>query len=517
MRKIEIKNKLRIVFCLTLLFAASTVFGQTQGVAPNMSFTVSMSEPNSHLYHVEFCCEGIKTDTIDFKMPAWTPGYYRVLNFAKNVREFSAADGSGKTLEWEKAADNIWRVKTAGADRIILNYDVFANGRSVAESLLNESRAFISPTSVFMYVAGRLDDPVTVNIVPHESFSRISTGLDRIRSRENFFLAVDFDTLYDCPIFVANQEVIPFEVRGIPHNMAIVNPGEFDREKLISILRRMIEAAASVVGEIPYRHYTFIMMGRGQGGLEHSNSMAVYTRLPNMDEPNDYGRWLSFITHEYFHLYNVKRIRPVALGPFDYDKENRTNMLWFAEGGTVYYEYIVLNRAGFMSRSDVLEEFGKSINGYESSPGNKTITVAKVSYDAWTMPFFGGGDKISYYDKGSGLCVLLDLKIRHESKNKKSLDDVMRILYQKYHKQLKRGFTDEEFAAECEAVAGCSLKEFFEYVYTTNAIDYKTYLGYAGLELDRPDENAENGRIRIKQLPEPDQLQAAILNSWLKQ
>jgi predicted metalloprotease with PDZ domain len=296
--------------------------------------------------------------------------------------------------------------------------------------------------------------------------------------------------------------------------VAIVNPGELDREKLVSILKRMVESAVTIVGEIPYNHYTFIMMGRGMGGLEHSNSMAVYTSIPNLDDPNDYKGWLTFIAHEFFHLYNVKRIRPIALGPFDYDKENPTNMLWLSEGGTVYYEYVILNRAGFIGRDEVLEKLGKSINSYESSPGNKTMTVAKASYDAWTMPFFGGGDTISYYDKGAGLCLLLDLKIRHETKNQKSLDDVMKTLYRKYHKQLKRGFTDEEFTTECEEIAGCSLEEFFEYVYTTKAIDYAKYLGYAGLDLEKPGDDSD--KFHIKFLPNPNPLQSAILNDWLK-
>jgi predicted metalloprotease with PDZ domain len=508
------KNRIWIItYCLTLFVVIPALFGQAQ---VSMEFTVSMTEPNSHLFHVDFHCNGIKSDTIDFKMPAWTPGYYRILNFAKNVRQFSAEDGNGKAIECEQAADNIWRVKTNGENEIVLSYDVYANGRSVAESMLNRSRAFISPTSVFMYIESRIDNPVTVTIKPHKSFNQISTGLDPVEGKENTFTAPNFDTLYDCPIFIDNQEIISFEVKEIPHNVAIVNPGKLDHDKLVSILKHMVETAVSIVEEIPYKHYTFIMMGLGMGGLEHSNSMAVYTRIPNLDDPNNYKGWLSFITHEFFHLYNVKAIRPIALGPFDYDKENPTKMLWFSEGGTVYYQYIILNRAGFMKRDEVLERLSKSIDSYESSPGNKTMSVAKVSYDAWTMPFFGNDDTISYYDKGAGLCMLLDLKIRHETKNQKSLDDVMQALYKKYYKQLKRGFTDEEFTTECEEIAGCSLDEFFEYVYTTKTIDYAKYLGYAGLEFERPVDDIGTGEFRIKLITDPSPLQSTILNSWLR-
>lgn len=513
-RGLGMKKKVTVAFfCLIYILSISSAFGASQ---VKMSFTVSMEEPNSHIYQVEILCEGIKTDTVDLKMPAWAPGYYRVLDFAKNVRDFNAKDENSKNLEWEKTGDNIWQVKTGDAESIIVNYQVYSIGRSVAESNLNESRGYISPTGVFMYIAGKLDIPTMVTIKPHKNFSEISTGLEVVEGKENTFSAENFDRLYDCPIFVSNQEITLFWVGGIEHRVAIYEPGNVDKEKLISILKRMVEAAVSIVGEIPYKHYTFIMMGRGKGGLEHSNSMAVFTRIPELEEPQQYNGWLSFIAHEFFHLYNVKAIRPIAFGPFDYEGENRTNMLWLSEGGTVYYEYIILNRAGFMGRDDVLDKFSGVIRSYENSPGNKTMSVAQASFNTWTLPFFGGDDTISYYDKGAGLCVLLDLKIRHETKNEKSLNDVMRKCYQKYFKELKRGFTDEEFRQVCEEITGCSLKEFFDYVYTTKAIDYEKYLGYAGLKMEVPAEGDE-GRFTIEVIEEPNELQKKILAGWLKE
>ena len=507
------KNKTAIaVFCLICILSISTAFGAGE---VTMSFTVSMDEPNSHIYQVELLCKGIEANSVDLKIPAWTPGYYRVLDFAKNVSEFSTKNESGKMLNWEKTGDNTWQVKTGGAESIVVNYQVYANGRSVAESSLNESKGYICPTGIFMYIAGRLDLPATVTIKLYKNFSKISTGLDVVEGKENTFSAENFDSLYDCPIFVSNQEVISFGVGGIEHKIAIYEPGDVDKEKLVSILKRMVEAAVSIVGQIPYKHYTFIMMGEGLGGLEHSNSMAVFTQIPEFEEPQKYNGWLSFITHEFFHLYNVKAIRPIALGPFDYDGENRTNMLWLSEGGTVYYEYIILNRAGFMDRDEVLDSFSRVIRSYENSPGNKTMTVAKASFDTWTLPFFGGGDTISYYDKGTGLCILLDLKIRYETKNEKSLDDVMQRCYQKYFKELKRGFTDDEFRQDCEEMAGCSLGEFFDYVYTTRAIDYEKYLDYAGLKIVMPADGEER-RFTIEEVQQPDELQKEILEDWLK-
>jgi len=308
------------------------------------AFTVSMARPSTHYLHVAMVCRGVEGQTLDLKMPAWTPGYYKIMDYARNVVDLRAEDGRGQALAWEKTDKNTWRILCKGEDSVRVSYDVYAYAQTVADSFLDDSRAFLSPTGVFLYPAGQLRRPVTVTVEPHPGLSRISTGLDPVEGRPNTFRAADFDVLYDCPILIGNQEVLAFEVRGIPHRVSIVDPGEFDREKLTKILQRMVEAAISVIDEVPYRHYDFLLLGEGRGGLEHLNSMAVYTQVPDLDDPGDFQRWLGFMAHEFFHLYNVKSIRPIALGPFDYDQENYTNLLWLSEGGTVYYEHLICKR-----------------------------------------------------------------------------------------------------------------------------------------------------------------------------
>jgi predicted metalloprotease with PDZ domain len=377
------------------------------------------------------------------------------------------------------------------AQSVTVAYDVYAFTQSVADPYLDDGRGYISPAGTFMYVDGRLRHPVTVAVEPFETWGTISTGLDPVDGKLNTFFAPDFDVLYDCPILVGNQLTLSFEVRGIPHFVAIEDPGPFDKEKFIGDLKKMVEAEISVVGEIPYRHYTFIIMGEGRGGLEHRNSMAVFSSgsIYNPENPGQYKGWLSFLAHEYFHLYNVKAIRPIALGPFDYEKENYTRMLWVSEGITVYYEYLILNRAGLMTRADCLERFRRCIANYENVPGHRFQSATEASFDTW-IQFFSRGENaanttISYYDKGCALGMLLDLKIRHETKNERSLDDVMRTLYREFYKERQRGFTDEEFRAVCEEAAGCPLPEIFDvYASTVQEIDYPKYLAYAGLDID---------------------------------
>jgi len=489
------RNRSRLTVFLAIFLLAVT-FASGQRPEGTMAFIVSMEQPSTHIYHVVFRCEGLKGAAQDFKMPAWSPGYYGIFDFAKNVQNFRAEDGAGKELKWEKVSLNDWKVQTASTPAVVVNYDVSASSTFVANSYLGEDRGYIVGTGVFMYVAGQIAHPVTVQIKLNANWKSIATGLDPVSpDRPDILAAPDFDVLYDSPILMGNLESLPsFEIKGVPHYFIGYKLGNnFDREQFMKDLKATLEQGIAVIGEIPYKRYTFLAYGPGQGGIEHLNSASVpFTGSPNLDTRAGKIRELSFLGHEYFHNYNVKRIRPIALGPFDYDKANLTNMLWVSEGFTVYYEYLMAARAGFMNQEELLDCFRRDISAYENNTGHLFQSATQSSWDTWTQGPFGGRGRggisksISYYNKGAALGLLLDFKIRHETKDKKSLDTVMQTLYQKYYKQLKRGWTDEEFRAVCESVAGASLNEIFDYASTTEDIDYNRYLGYAGLELEKP-------------------------------
>ncbi|MGB8958796.1 MAG: PDZ domain-containing protein [Candidatus Aminicenantales bacterium] len=486
-RAIACVKVLFIVFVLALTPAPGPA--QARSAAPSISITVSMDRPASHYYHVVIRADGLGGGAQDFKMPVWTPGYYRIMDYAKFVKDFGAEDGDGRELPVEKTAKNTWRVRASKAPSIVVSYDVYAFTRFVADSYLSDDGGFITPAGVFMHIAGRLKDPVRLTVQSPPDWKQVSTGLDPVPGRPNTFTAPDFDTLYDCPVLIGNQEILTFEAAGHPHAVAAYDLGSIDRAKFTGDLKKIVEAAAALMGELPYRHYSFLIIGPGGGGLEHLNSTAVTLNPGSLETPKGYQGWLSFIAHEYFHLFNVKSIRPVALGPFDYDRENYTNMLWFSEGGTVYYEFVLLNRAGLMARDEVLERLGSTIANYENAPGRLHQSATLSSFDTWTG-FFGRSEHaanttISYYDIGCGLGLLLDLKIRDASKGRSSLDDVMRTLYRTFYKDKKRGFTDREFRDVCERTAGVSLDEIFDvYAPTIEKWDYARYLGYAGLGID---------------------------------
>jgi predicted metalloprotease with PDZ domain len=494
------RSRSRLTMLCALFFLATTLAAGQRPVG-TMAFSVSMEQPGNHIFHVVFRCEGLKGAAQDFRMPAWSPGYYGIFDFAKNVLNFRAADGQGNELKWEKT-DNSWKVQTGTAPVVSVTYDVLATSSFVATPYLGEDRGYIVGTGVFMYVAGQISHPVTVEIKLNPNWSSIATGLDPVsRDKPHTLAAPDFDVLYDSPILMGNLESLPpFEIKGVPHYFIGYKLGSnFNREQFMKNLKAVVEQGIAVIGEIPYKHYTFIGIGSGGGGIEHFNSTTVpFTGSPALDTPAGALRTLNFLAHEYFHNYNVKRIRPIALGPFDYDKANLTNMLWVSEGFTSYYEYVMVARAGFMNQDELLDSYRREIAAYENSTGHLYQSATQSSWITWAQGPFGGRGRggitksISYYNKGAALGLLLDFCIRHETQNKKSLDSVMQTLYQKYYKQLKRGWTDEEFRTVCENIAGVSLQEVFDYASTTRDIDYNKYLGYAGLELDKP-----------KELPDP--------------
>jgi len=485
-------QKLLLIATLILVFA-STCFSIDSSSLPKdvkYTFNVSMENPGTHYFHVEMTCTDQKVDFIDFKMPVWTPGYYKVQNLSKNVVNFKASNVSGIPLSFVKTLKNTWRVTVKKESVVTISYDVYASELSVVDSYLDANQAFISPTGVFMFPEGQIKQPSLVILKPYKDWKSISTGLDVVQDKPNTYYASDFDVLFDCPILLGNQQVINFSVKGVPHSLAVSEKDTLDKTRFISDLTKMVETATSLIGDIPYKHYTFITIGSWGGGLEHSNSCALSCTkaVADTSDMKNYKGWLSFVAHEYFHLYNVKSIRPIALGPFDYDNECYTNMLWVSEGFTVYYEYLILNRAGLLNKDECFNYLTESITGYENRPGHALESATLSSFDAWIHFFDPTSDArnntISYYDKGCALGLFLDLKIRNATQNQKSLDDVMRGLYNKYFKELKRGFTDDEFRMMCEQTAGVSLSEIFEYASTVKKIDYPKYLALAGLSID---------------------------------
>ncbi|HET9747212.1 MAG TPA: hypothetical protein VFP97_15970 [Chitinophagaceae bacterium] len=476
----------RFALIISFLFFSFSISAQKS----SLSYTVKMDNPEWHFFHVSLSCKGIKREFIDFKMPAWTPGYYQKMDYAKNLQRLKATDAAGKELKWEKTGDNTWRVFSKNAEAVHLAYEIKTERSFVATPYVDETRGYVLPAGVFLYIDKMISHPVQVRIVPDEKWNRVATGLDSIPGKKFTYTAPDFDVLYDSPFLAGNlEELHPFYIRGVKHRFIGYKLGDFDREQFIADLKRIVDAAVNVIGHIPYKHYTFIAIGPGPGGIEHLNNTTFGFNGTNFKNRDNYIRTLHFLAHEYFHHYNVKRIRPIELGPFDYDKGSRTKMLWVSEGLSVYYEYLVVRRAGVSTDAELLNALRGNILAFENKPGKRFQTLEQASYETWSDgPFGRTGDEvnktISYYDKGPVVGMLFDFKIRQATHNKKSLDDVMRYLYKEYYQKRKRGFTQEELRAAIENVAGTSMADEYEYVSTTRELDYPKYFTYAGLRID---------------------------------
>jgi predicted metalloprotease with PDZ domain len=514
-------NVLKLCLLVGLTLQSSFVKAYEKEEIPSLQYSVSMTEPINHLFHVTLSCTGLKGDTIDFKMPRWMPGYYQIMDYSNEIRNFSARNQMGKDIRVIKTDKNTWCV-TPGIDTLFsISYDVYSDKKFVASNYLDTTHGYIVTAATFMYIDGCLDIPVKLKVIPFSGWSDVATGLDRVDGMINEFTAPDFDILYDCPILIGNLQEFPsYQINGIVHRFLAYNPGVFNRDQFISSLEKTVKAAIDIIGDIPYSNYTFIGIGPGYGGIEHLNSTTVSFHSNGLDNPGELTAMLKYLGHEYFHNYNVKRIRPYELGPFDYDRENRTNLLWVSEGLTVYYEYLIVKRAGLISDDELLKSLEDNINTVENDPGRKYQSLSQASYDTWTDGPFGdrsgGQDKsISYYEKGPILGMILDFSIRKATENRKSLDDVMRFLYWKYYKKQHRGFTDAEFQQACQDIAGRSLNREFEYVYTTKEINYSTYLSYAGLKLtEQTDRNTGKRMFKISKQADPNSSQKSILSSW---
>jgi predicted metalloprotease with PDZ domain len=487
----EAGKKLKSLFMRLLLscFLFITLFSFGQSSKSTIVFTLSIPDPSSQNYHVEMIASGFKEEIMEFKMPAWTPGYYQFLHYAKYVSDFKAVDETNKPLKWEQENKNTWKVTRGKSKEIKITYLSKAAIPFVANSLLDADHGYIMPAGIFMYPQNYLSHFITLTIQNYPSWSSIATGLDRLNNSKNTFTAPDFDTFYDSPILTGNLEELPsFSVQGIPHYFIGYKLGDFDKKQFVADLKKIVETGIGVIGDIPYKHYTFLAIGPVPGGIEHFNSTGFGFSSKGFEKRETLIRMYNFLSHEYFHHYNVKRIRPLELGPFDYEKGSPTTLLWISEGFNNYYDELIVKRARIVSKEEYLKAIQDRITSYENKPGRQFQTASEASYNTWADgPFGRTGDDayktISVYEKGSLLGLILDLTIREATQNKKSLDDAMRTLYQEYYQKKKRGFTETEFREVAERIAGQPLTEFFDYVNTVKDLDYKKYLGYAGLDV----------------------------------
>src|SRR5215467_10153805 len=394
----------RPVMCAAALLIVLPLLIKAQTPPVDISFTVAMPRPHTHLLEVDVAIKRTVNGPQEEQlvMPVWTPGSYLVREFARHVQDFAATDAAGQPLKWEKTNKDTWRITTNGTASWHARYRVYANELSVRTSELNSGHAFWNNANILMYLDGFLQSPSTVRVLAPDVW-KVATGLPAVLGQKNTFRAANFDILYDSPFEVSNFKTLMFNVKGVAHRIVIDGEGNYDPERMSRDVQKIVETEVEVMGgEVPYHDYTFILHLRqnGGGGLEHLNSTALgYPRFgftirhgdratsaapnaTNRPEP-EYRSFLSLVAHEFFHLWNVKRIRPDALGPFDYNNENYTRVLWVAEGITDYYADLALRRANLVTDREFLAGTARSFQSLQNTPGRLVQTAEESSYDSW--------------------------------------------------------------------------------------------------------------------------------------
>ena len=484
-----------------------------------ISYTLKMPRPQNHYFQVEMQVEQLKQKTATVKLPVWAPGSYLVREFSRHLNQVKAYSLQGAALPIIKKTKNAWEIDLKGQTAFVVKYEVYAFELSVRTSFLDETHGFVSGPSMFMYLDGHKETGGELLVQPHASFKRVSTGLtlkSLIKQGNNqTFTFENYDQLVDCPIEIGNQYEFDFEAAGVKHTVAMYGEGNFDPERLKADMAKIVEEETKVVGVNPNKRYVFIVHNvvGGDGGLEHCNSTVLSVDRWTYEGSN-YINFLNLVAHEYFHLWNVKRIRPIELGPFNYDQEVYTNYLWVMEGFTSYYDELILRRCGFYSQEEMMKKIQIAVNYVETSVGARVQPVAHASFDAWIKAYRpnenSSNTTMTYYSRGLVIAAVLDAMIIKQSNGTECLDHLMKDLYETYYEAKNRGFTDAEFKACLAKHTGQDMAGFFQkYIDGTEVIPYAMYFLPLGVDVSdvggvKPVFGANvsevGGKVRIKSI-----------------
>ncbi len=451
-----------------------------------VEYTVDLADRNAHLYRVEARFARPPGELV-VRLPVWTPGSYLVREFERHLQEVRATDDAGNPLAVRKIDKASWLVE-AGDTPVVVRYRAYAYDLTVRAAHLDDTHGYWNGASLFLYADALTKERCRVRVVAPAGW-RATVALPEVAPAT--FEAVDYDELIDSPFECGTHEVVPFTAQGKPHRLAIWGEVPAARDLITADLAKIVDAAAEVFDKgVPYDEYLFILHASpgGYGGLEHRRSTTVLTSPFGFQPRKKYEEFLELCSHEFFHLWHVKRIHPAALGPFDYQREAYTRSIWVMEGVTSYYDRLLLVRAGLKSPARYLASLGEDLGKLALTPGRLVHSLEDASFDAW-IKFYrpdenSANSTVSYYLKGGLVAMMLDLNIRARSETGRTLDDVMRLLWRRYGAR-GVGFADGDVQAICEEASGLSLRDFFDrYVRGTGELELQPLLRSVGLRLE---------------------------------
>lgn len=489
------------LFLAALLAATPNLMAQPGSTAPEPAiptrYTVRLPSPQTQTAEMVVELSGVSEPTVDLAIPVWRPGRYVLIEPATTISQVRAENaGTGEPLAIEKTDKSTWRVTTGGARDVRVSYRLYANSLNDRTRHIDDTHAFLSPASVFMFTPARRGQPLRVDIeTPHPW--KTATGLRSIGPSS--FVAPDYDTLVDSPLEIGVHDTHTFDVDGKRHEIVIWHAGaaaapapRYDAERMKKDFAAIVRTQAAIFGGMPYDRYVFLVhSGPGlSGGTEHLNSTIMQTSRAaiesSLDNGGPYKRFLGLVSHEMFHTWNVKQFRPAEMKPYDYEQENYTRLLWLIEGATSYYDDVCLVRAGLMAPGDFLNVVRDTIEGQSNLASWDNQSLEDSSFDAWVKFNKAWPDSVnttvSFYSKGALVSLLLDMEIRRVSANAASLDTVMRRLYERFPHDAK-GYTTADVLECVREATGTDFTPFFgDYIAGTARPEFSTFLSVVGLE-----------------------------------
>ena len=492
-----IRRTLLALVCVCTVVSGGTTL-RAQALDP-IRYTLRFPAPHTHYVEVEAAFPTGGRAEVEVYMPTWTPGSYLIREYERNVEAVTAVAGT-RTLAVAKSTKNRWKITTGGAASVTLRYRVYSREMTVRNNWVESAFAMINGAPTFITLVEKAARPHDVRIELPAAWKKIETPLEPVAGSANTYRAADFDTLVDSPIIIGNPLTREFVIDGKRH--VVLFEGDtslIDADKAAADVQKIVNAAKGVMGLLVYPHYHFLTMVVEQGGgLEHKNGYLGMTGRFATRTHGAYMGFLSTLAHEFFHNWNVKRLRPVELGPFDYENENYVKTLWVAEGFTDYYADVLPKRAGIATKEEFLDSVSSQIEQVQTIPGRLVTPVNMASFDAWIKQYRPdenlANTSINYYPKGAVIAFLLDAKIRKATNGARTLDTGMQMAMQRYSGE--KGYTPEQFYALMSEVAGTDLKPWFaKAAESTDELDYTEALEYYGLRF-RPADSS--GRCRCE-------------------
>ncbi len=486
-----------------------------------MNYKVCISNPIEHFVKIQATIQNESLGKLQLQLPAWRPGRYELGNFAKNIRCFQANNREGEALAFSKITKDLWEIQSQGVKEVVVEYEYYANQPDAGACYVNEELLYLNPVNCFFYVVGKMKDKFSVQLEVSKDW-KIACQLE---SKDQLLIAPDFDTLADSPFFAsANLHHHVFDFHASKIHFWFHGAAFADMAKLEHDTRKYAEAQVKIFTEFPMTDYHFlylILPDKFRHGVEHSDSTVIAMGpASEINQPAFYNDFLAISSHELFHLWNIKRMRPAEMLPYDFTKENYSRLGYIYEGITTYYGDLMLMRSGVWTFEELAKSFSADFDRHFNNEGRWNYSVADSSFDTWLDGYVPGvkGRKVSIYMEGLIAALVADIQILLATEGKFRLDEVLKRLYLETYKE-GIGYSKATYKHLLEEVAGLSFEGYF-----ADLIDGKgkwdeyinNSLNYIGLHIEKTRNEAGLVTCRLRKMEHVNKEQAILFDLWAK-